>query len=81
MKKSSMRTSTLRAVPGPDQQPVVVDLRRVAPSLEADMPAAARRFWPGLVFVALRERFPTAEAFRAAALGNARVDLRAGAAR
>lgn len=65
----------LRAVPGPDLQPVVVDLRRVAPSLAADMPAAPERDRVGLVFYTLRHRFGSAREFHAEALRAGRVDV------
>lgn len=57
----------LRAVAGPGAQPLLVDLRRVAPELAADLPPAAERDRIGLVFYTLRHRYRSAGDFLAAA--------------
>lgn len=57
----------LRAVPGPDAVPIVVDLRELAPSLKEDMPRALPRDEVGLVFYTLRHRYRNAAEFAAAA--------------
>jgi hypothetical protein len=67
----------LRAVHGPDLRPVVIDLRRVAPGIDHDLATAPQRDRIGIVFFTLRHRYPSAGAFRAAALEGARVDVQA----
>lgn len=44
-----------------------IDLRRLAPELEKDLPIAATRDVPGVVFYSLRQVFKTQAAFLAAA--------------
>jgi hypothetical protein len=69
----------LRAVPGPDLQPVLVDLRHLAPSLAEDIPRALPRDLVGLVFYTLRHRYRTAGEFKAAAhsVGEQLADVQA----
>jgi hypothetical protein len=57
----------LRALPGADAMPIVVDLRELAPSLAEDIPRALPRDLVGLVFYTLRHRYSSAADFTAAA--------------
>jgi hypothetical protein len=67
----------LRAVPGPDLRPVIVDLRAVVPAIGEDLQRAHPRDRPGLVFFTLRHRFSTMREFQAAAVERGRVDVQA----
>lgn len=67
----------LRAVPGPDLQPVVIDLRRLVPGIDQDLATAPERDRPGVVFYSLRHRYRSARDFMDAALATGRVDLQA----